>query len=200
MLIASNERVAIIGQTGCGKSYLARHVLLPKKKRLVVCDAKGQISEEGGWGLTPYRDGIKRLAEGKPAQLIVPPLDDDEEWETLFNELFKLRYVTVYIDEMYNVGPPRGSRGLRRLYTMGRTRHISVWGSSQRPRFIPGFSLSEAGVKIMFRLEMWDDREFMAKNFMGPVAMDNLVDHQLIVKTMDGPAVKYARLNAKVKE
>lgn len=195
MKIPSDERVALVGQTGSGKTFFAKH-MLAASRRLIVCDAKGEITASDDWDLQPFDQGIRDLERGKPARLLVPPLLDDDEWEAVFRKIYSLRYVRVYIDEMYNVGPPRGSRALRALYTQGRSKHISMWGSSQRPRFIPGFTLSEAGWVIMFRLQLSDDMDFMARNFIGPAALKPLHDHQLIVKQAGEPAYKFDRLKA----
>lgn len=188
--IRRDQHVAIIGMNGAGKSYFAR-AELSYTPRLVVFDPKGLIISEPEWNLVKWADGIKRLENGRPARLWVPPLDDPEEYEEYFFKILSLRNLRVYIDELYGVGPALGSKGLRALYTRGRQLGISMWSSFQRPRFVPVFALSEAYWKVLFRLEMEPDRIYMADNGFGEIALRRLADHAFLLKDPKGRVVSF---------
>lgn len=174
------ERVAIAGKTGSGKTYFARAVL-SVCTRLVVCDAKGKLGgAEAGWGLTEWPKGLDELKKGKLGRIRIPPMLEDDEWEEKFGELYKLRNVTIYIDELYGVGPPEGSRGLRALYTRGRELGIGVWSCTQRPVKIPLYAFSEAEWIIQFQLRLKQDIERM-EDMIGDMAALPLKDHNFLL-------------------
>src|SRR4051812_34304556 len=108
-MIKATERVCLVGSTGSGKSFLGRK-LLAATPRLIVCNPKGDPNLPREWRLTDWRKGFDDLRKGKPARVHVPPLDDDDEWEAYLNQMFSLRGVIIYIDEIFGVGPAHGSR------------------------------------------------------------------------------------------
>lgn len=199
--IRSNDRVALVGMTGSGKTYFAR-AFLAHAPRLIVVDPKGTQFNHL-WGTVPYsEDAIKILRQtndkgeyiGRARIRINSPISR-EEWEAYFRVLYTLRNVTIYIDELYGVTPPIAGQWLQALYTRGRELGIGVWAATQRPVFVPKFVFSEADWKVLFRLELDDDREYMARNVFGPIAKNELYNHQFIVKKSgDREARKYSKL------
>lgn len=177
--IPRNDRVALMGMTKSGKTYLAR-AILASAPRLVALDPKGLLYNRSDWNLEHWDAGIDRLEAGKDARLWIPPPTSDGEYEEWLQKIMRLRDVVIYIDEMYGVGPPQGSKGLRALYTRGRELGLGVWGCFQRPRNIPIYAMSEAEWLICFRLEQLDDRKYMAER-MGRVALQRLTDHACII-------------------
>lgn len=200
--IKSNERVALVGMTGSGKTYFAR-AFLAHAPRLIVVDPKG-TQYNHLWNTVPYsNEAINILKQtddngryiGKARIRINAPVNR-EEWELYFSILYTLRNVTIYIDELYGVTPPIAGQWLQALYTRGRELGIGVWASMQRPVFVPKFVFSEADWKILFRLELDDDREYMARNVFGPIAKNELYNHQfLIKKSGERETKKYERLD-----
>jgi hypothetical protein len=162
--ISPYDRVTLCGMTGSGKTYLARGVL-STAPRLIICDAKGLLETGGpeGWDYVSWDKGYPLLKRGEPARVYIPPLHSDEAWEEKFRQIFKLRGVAVYVDELYQVGPAAGSEGLRALYTQGRQLNIGMWASVQRPAFVPKYVFSEASYIFMFNLQLEDDLETMGK-------------------------------------
>lgn len=175
--IRSDERVLFVGKTGSGKTYLARYLTAPVP-RLVVCDPKGRINSEE-WRLRPYDDALRDLQDGKPARARIAPQYAEEDWEPFFWQLLGIGNCIIYIDELYGVGPSKGSRGLQALYTRGRELGIGVWSATQRPTFIPIYARSEAEWVFQFQLNIFEDRERMYQT-IGKKAFTKLHDHQFI--------------------
>lgn len=165
MAIKPDDRVALVGRTGSGKTYLAR-LLLANVRRLVVVDSKSSLAE---WSLEiPSSRDWRSFERGNPARwrVLHPITDDPQSWyEQLFQRLYLIGNVTVYIDEAYAVTPVGKQPGawLSALYTRGRERGISVWAATQRPTWIPLFMLSESDWFFIFRLQMAEDRRRMAQ-------------------------------------
>lgn len=194
--IKSNERVSLVGMTSSGKTYFAR-AFLAHSPRLIVVDPKG-TQYNHLWDTVPYSENsIKTLQEidkngeytGRARIRITAPISR-KEWEYYFAIIYGLRNITVYIDELYGVTPPVAGEWLQALYTRGRELGIGVWAAMQRPVFVPKFVFSEAEWKVMFRLELDDDKEFMARNVFGPIAKEELYNHQFIIKRAGDKSVK----------
>jgi energy-coupling factor transporter ATP-binding protein EcfA2 len=174
--INSNDRVLITGKTGSGKTYLASYLTKPLS-RLIVVDTKGTL---GGWGLEKYEPGLHTLLRNGDARVrAVPPIQGDmEEWGyELFADAYRCGNVTLYIDEMYSIVQPgqKPPQSLIACYTRGRELGVGVWASTQRPVWIPLFSLSEADHFFVFRLSLEEDRKRMSA-FMGPSVLQPITD------------------------
>lgn len=166
------NRVFTAGKTGSGKTHLNKYLLKPIE-RLVVFDSKGTLRD---WNTKLWTaDLAKKMVDGENGRLRV--LADDlgrTEWTEELNTIWRMRNVTVYIDEAMAIVPPgkRIPNELNRLYTRGREFGIGVWASSQRPAFIPRVMITESEWLIMFRLTMADDRKKMAESGMGPSVLN----------------------------
>jgi hypothetical protein len=60
------------------------------------------------------------------------------------------------------------------LLTRGRSRHITVWTGTQRPRFLPLFAVSESQHIFLFEVGSTDDRKHVAK-LAGVEGLETLV-------------------------
>lgn len=162
--IKTNERVAFIGRTGSGKTYLAE-ALTRGLSRLVIVDPNGVLARRFQPHV-PWKEGVKHLQQGAETARVYVSLDDPSGYEAVFDTIYRsVRDVTVYIDEAYGVSAPGGgmSKALWALYTRGRAKGIGVWASTQRPRFIPRYMLSEAEWYFVFQLQLDDDRAYLAR-------------------------------------
>jgi hypothetical protein len=175
--ISSNDRVLITGKTGTGKTYLAERLTRPLS-RLLVIDSKGTLK---GWDLDPIEECTRKFEQkdGTARARALPPLKGDfDEWKfELFERAYMWGNLTVYIDEMYAIVPPntKAPTSLIACYTRGREYGIGIWASTQRPVWIPLFSLSEAEHFFVFRLMLEEDRKRMAA-FMGPTVLSTIRD------------------------
>lgn len=178
--VKANDRTFIAGKTGSGKTFFARY-LLQSAKRLVVLDPKGMLSreEDPDWRLTDWSAaGEKALRGGKPCRLRVP-YPQNGDWAPFVKAVFEARNVTLYIDEMYGVVSPGKNPEvldwLTACWTRGRQLGIGVITATQRPVWVPLFSMSESDWFFVFRLTLDEDRKRLA-SFMGPSAMYPIPD------------------------
>lgn len=163
---------------------MARH-LARAIPRLICLDPKGTLPEDGWDTLEDWSaKGAKRLADGRPVRLRVPPHGPEMDpreiagyWEPFFLAAYYARDCTVYIDEMYGVSPPgrAPSPALTSLYTRGRGLGIGIWAATQRPVWLPLFALSESTWFFVFRLLLDQDRVRMSQ-MMGPNVLEPVPD------------------------
>lgn len=185
LTVRGDERVAFVGKTGSGKTFAARF-LCRKLRRLVVCDPKGTIDARE-WNLQPYDIGgepnplFREFAEGRAGRFLlrapIPGVTRLPTWEDYLGELWAIGRLTLYIDEVYGI-QPLGSRpgdNLNSFYTRGRERRVGTWAATQRPAWVPLFTLSEAEWLFTFRLQLDKDRARMSE-MIGPAVLQRIPD------------------------
>jgi DNA helicase HerA-like ATPase len=161
-----------VGKTGSGKTFLMKY-LTRGLKRLIVLDPKSMIDPKQ-WHLDWVdTGGLRDLIKGKDARLLVRTYDTSE-WNTYLQAAWEATNTVVYIDELYalvefgRIAPPRI---LSQLYTQGRERKVGVWGSTQRPSWVPLFTMSESDWFFAFRTQLQDDRKRLSE-LMGPEVLE----------------------------
>jgi hypothetical protein len=185
--------VFLAGQTGSGKTTAAKH-LLRLCDRLIVIDPKANMDET--WDLEEADVRQQRaLLDGKAARLhFIPPIDmEDNYYRNIFSLAMDAGNVILYIDEMYAVFPPgaKPADPLVMTWTRGREFGVGTWGATQRPTWIPLFSMSESQHFFCFRLMLEDDRDRMA-SLMGRDVQQPVPDeHGFWYRGVRDPAPKY---------
>lgn len=174
--IKPSDRVAFVGKTGSGKTYLAKG-LLSSVQRLIVLDAKGTL---GDWVPNFDNDLEKKLMNGEMVRARIPaPIGGD--WDDILWKCYEAGNVTIYIDEVYGISEgSKPSDALRAVITRGRELGIGVWSSTQRPSWIPLIILSECEWVFTFQLRLMEDKRRMA-SIIGPTAYYPLRSHNVIV-------------------
>lgn len=170
--IHSGQRIVAVGKTGSGKTFLMKY-LTRSLKRLMVLDPKAMI-DPAEWHLDwVSTGGLRDLQKGKDVRLLVRAYDTSE-WNMYLQAAWESGNVVIYIDELYalvefgRIAPPRI---LSQLYTQGRERIVGVWGATQRPAWVPLFTLSECDWFFAFRTQLQDDRKRLAE-LMGPEVLE----------------------------
>lgn len=188
LMPGDTDRAALVGQTGCGKTTLARY-LCSQRPYVVVLDPKGLID----WpGYKVYRQ-LSHLTNATEARLVYRPvyeeLQDAETVDAFFEWVYRRQNTTLFIDEVYaiakgDVFPWHYGACL----TRGRELNISVFTATQRPARVPGIVFSESEYVYCFKLKLPRDRERVEE--MAGVDADaiaGLPKHHFFFAPQDGP-------------
>lgn len=187
--VKASDRVAIVGKTGSGKTYLARR-LCSTVSRLVVIDHKSSLTD---WStLPPVESSWRKLDAGDPVRLRVV-YEDDTTYETAIARALAAHNCTIYIDEVYGITEiGRRPRALIAALTRGREFGVGVWTSTQRPSHLPLFVLSEADHYFVFRVNLEEDRKRLAA-FCGEDVLTPIEDEHGFFYSKAGDAPSYYR-------
>jgi hypothetical protein len=169
----THQRGLLVGQTGCGKTTLAKWLIrcFPYCLALdpkIMLGATAWKPEGHLPGFTLARSPEELEAFAPHARRLQyrpdPEWQDLEHYDRVYRWVFDRRNTFVYTDETNLVC--RGyipTDGMRACITSGRERGIGMLHATQRPANIPGILLSESEHFYMFRLEKLDDRKRMAE-------------------------------------
>jgi len=163
--INRDERAAIIGKTGTGKSFLAKRLIgqpnLETEKHVerqtLIIDSKRTFKIDG------YRivHDPKHINLKKDKFIIYRP---DEKFLTdlaAYNEVYKKAYlfdnkgkgILVYTDDLVGIMTnTRYPHYLQVCYQMGRERLISMISCVQMPVYLPRFTMTECEKFFAFKL------------------------------------------------
>lgn len=162
-----DERGAVIGQTGTGKSTLSR-TLLNGVKRVAIIDPKREFD----FPECPVYSSLKMLKLRKPERFTFRPSEDDLQDLNLLSEVYRYCYnlgnITVYTDDV--VGIVRRMTYPRYLgvcYQMGRSKKVAMLSCFQRPSALPLFMTSEAQKYYIFKLALKDDIKRVSEYCLG---------------------------------
>lgn len=167
ILIRNDQRLVFVGATGSGKTVLAKH-FLPRLNRVVVIDPKHTFKLDG----FKARRTVPMI--GKQWRIVYRPRpEDDEDLADFCDDLFRMKNVTIYIDELSTLAEryPTTTAVIADIARTGRERHVAVWSALQRPRWVPRVFFTEAEGVFMFNLRSGEDRAYMAQ-FTGPEVLD----------------------------
>lgn len=155
------------GTTGSGKTTLARS-LLEQRDYVVSFDTKHD-NEWRGWVVTG--DPERPFRSKHPGRYIVRPAHGAEGVEQIAHvcdRAFAEGGWHVHVDEIYQATNRPGSvqsypPEVIRLWTAGRSRRVTAWGCTQRPRFLPLFCMSESSHFFIFELGNKHDLKHLAQ-------------------------------------
>lgn len=161
-----DQRGVIIGQSGTGKSVLAKY-LLPSTGRLGIVDPKRMFDYKQNVRIYSSADWL--LFE-RPDRFIYRPKPDNMGNIYDYNRIYKYMYdrgnYFGYTDDMVGVMDRSNfPYYLRICYQMGREKNVAMLSSFQRPAWVPVFTVSEASKFYVFTLVSGQDckkiREFL---------------------------------------
>ena len=185
--IKLSDRVFFVGHTGSGKTTLAQATLerlIPRRIPIVVIDPKGEFEPTLGQGWQIREDlpwNWERLTSRRRRPLatriiVRPPFMQDHRKDSrlnsIYDRIFDRKGTVVYLDEIQRLTREHlASPELARLVQMGRSRHVSVWGSTLRPSGIPRPFISESDHMFVFRLLDKQDRQRISM-LLGPRGLE----------------------------
>jgi hypothetical protein len=175
VIVEANQRVVAVGKTGSGKSFLMRF-LVDQLHRVMVLDPKATIDPKI-WRLEWANESkLRSLKKGKSERILVRA-ETLEEYSYWLQAAWDIGNIVIYIDELYALvefGQSKPPKILSRIYTQGREKEVGVWGATQRPSWVPMFTLSESDWFFAFRTQLQDDRrrlaELMGEEVLQPIA------------------------------
>ena len=160
--IPANARVFCCGMTGSGKTYFAK-TLLHAYNRIVFHDRKWENHDliktlHFTLAHTP-EELIWLLQRNKKRILYQPNADGEDDFNNVCEIIYKTGNIAIVVDEVgsYTTGN-RIPHWFSEVLRLGRGRGIGAISISQRPKEIPNTIISESEFKIMFRLQLKDDR------------------------------------------
>lgn len=167
--LANDQRLIVVGATGSGKTVLIKH-FLSRLNRVFVIDPKHTFKLDG----YKVRRGLPMF--GSEFRVIFRPRKgDDDQMSDLLRDLFKMKNVTIYCDELATLAEvyKETTETLADISRTGRERRVSVWAALQRPRWVPRVFFTEAENMFIFNLRSEEDRQYMAK-FTDPMVEDQI--------------------------
>lgn len=153
-------RAITIGSTGSGKTYFQRKVVSHSAARdsfVLIHDIKDKRPQYQG----AIRDSVFSLAREPPQGNVIVFRHEDPErvaelgWQTSA----KGATATVVVDELFDaMSAPghfaaKGKSRLSEIYRKGRSKGVSLLGSTQIPQTLPTVALVCADFKVVFRLD-----------------------------------------------
>lgn len=194
--VPPSARLLVVGASGAGKTTWVRGALAQLRGPSVFLDTKGE-RETLEWArrhryviVVGEAEGLRRVRSAeRPRRLLVRCLDPlGETSNDLLEALYHGPPTTAVVDEAMHWSTRSAiPRGMRWLITAGRGRQIGVWACSQRPVEVSNFFLSESTHRVLFKIELEDDRlkiaPLMALSRRGAPAIAQLERHHWLWKT-----------------
>lgn len=158
------DHLTIVGPTSAGKTYLAADIL-GIRRYVAVIATKRTDSTFARFPKSEYKRQ-KEFAPIYPHEKYFvwskPALGDFATQRAQIASALKMMYETggwtPYLDDaFYLCNSLKLDNQLRMLYTLGRSEHITMVASLQRPRRVPIEMLSQSGHVLLMRL--YDDKD-----------------------------------------
>lgn len=157
------------GTTGSGKTTLAQS-LLGTRSYVISFDTKHD-NQWNGFSITGNIERIFSQRRTDNGKFIFRPeygLSGIAQIAEICDRAFKEGHWHIHFDELYQcTARPGTSQGyppsVIRLWTAGRSKGITAWGCTQRPKFIPIFCMSESTHFFLFELGNKEDVAHVAK-------------------------------------
>lgn len=172
-LPSPQNRTAIIGSTGSGKTFTACWILSTRDFHIrpwVIFDFKGDALIEE---INPIEISIFGPPPKKPGIYVVRPIPElhDDAVTAFLWKIWAQGHTGIYIDEGFMLGARNPA--LNACLTQGRSKYIEMLILSQRPVWMSRFVFSEANFFSIMRLTDVDDLKTV-RRFIGGQELNNL--------------------------
>jgi hypothetical protein len=159
-----SDFMVIVGHKSYGKTYLTR-AFCRQIPSFIFIDPKFQATELGYCVHFPDRIAAAFLKWKKVIYQPAKGQETAEAYTLAFNECLRLSNYTLIIDEIDEFAGSKGYMcdAVRELIRRGRLQGIGLIGNSRRPSVFHNDIKGNADHVIMFKLLLYDDREYMEK-------------------------------------
>ena len=176
----SQQRIAVVGRTGSGKTvagmwHLSNSNYLSQPWIIINIKGDEQIDSIERAQFIETKDNVK-----KPGIYILHCEPDDETLADFLHRVWRRGNTGLMVDEGYMLSENKVvERRFRTLLTQGRSLHIPMIVLSQRPSWISRFVFSEADFYQLFHLN--DDRDVQTvSSFLPRGAYKRLPDYHSV--------------------
>lgn len=191
VVIQSNDRVAVVGKTGSGKTYLVKNLIWERFNSVIFYDWKWQHYKELNAPVVHTIEDVEdALNDPQMANKFVyaPKRKGLDVWNRLCYLAWEETNIHLIADELKGVYQQNGwVAGItdyhENIMTRGRQRGVGMTNVSQRPKGIPLETMSEAEHLFVFKLNLRDDR-----NRIGEIVGS---EHQEQARTLSGHEFMY---------
>lgn len=149
------EHMAVIGDTGTGKTYLLAKAILPLRRFVVVFKTKADPDDDSKWKGYQRIRKASGIRDERHERFILDPVyrDQAREGYNLLERVWKMGGWTIVIDEGWYTEKLGLQPYIERLLTQGRSQGISVVFGQQRPVTTSRFVISQCSHLFTFRVE-----------------------------------------------
>lgn len=179
--IASNDRLALVGKTGVGKTEAFKQLVWKGLPDVMFIDVKGrEYRKMNGTVLRTLDEVHEALFPDNPEEeltkfIFVPETPDLDTVDDALGMAYKKGNIHVYLDEMKTVYHGRKiSYNHNLIMTNGRDKGVGMSSSTQRPMHCPREAFSESEHIMAFRLRDPDDRDRIESIMAGSLPADLL--------------------------
>lgn len=150
------EHVAIVGDTGSGKSYLESKLIRARGYIIVL---KTKPDDDDGTKFRGFRK-VRTLSGIRPTHdwyllepKTEPPGAERAELQAALSLGYKEEGWTLCADELYYLSLLKLDYDINKVLTQGRSKHVTFVGCAQRQQWISRFFLSQSTHCFFFRCE-----------------------------------------------
>lgn len=163
--ISYNKRLAFIGKTRSGKTFLANHLLSHFQKQkdlqIILLDPKHERTKFGDGSSLDVPKLVTRYNKKLKVQCF-----QEYHWNSalddMVDQLLKRGNAIFDLDEIGGIATANSvPDGITRLWTQGGGKGVGAWAKFQKPLGIPKVIKSQSEYFFMFRINPLDDRKDM---------------------------------------